>query len=283
MHYKLDEAATDLNHRRPIYTMSQSTASKPLLVVLGATGNQGKAVLKHFLSSGKFSLRAITRNTHSPAAEDLEQQGIETFQADLNDQSSLERAFLGAIYIFATTDSNQLIFQAIEKPDLLDNGETPRDYAKRIELAQGRNIADAAAKTETLQRIVWSSLPGPKKWSHGKYSKVSMFDTKEEISEILGSKVELKDKLSVLLIGFYATNALKVKDLYGPSKVSVHASYLLFLLIKNASTAKRWDLRAGSPHVWRCQSSDRRPRCRCWILDRSSIPDETGYGSCGRH
>ena len=145
------------------------------------------------------------------------------FQADLNDESSLEKALLGATHIFATTDSNQLIFKAIEQPEMLNkNGnETPREYAARIELAQGKNIAEAAAKTETLERIVWSSLPSPKKWSRGKYTKVSMFDTKEEISDVLSSKPELGDKLSVLLIGFYATNALAVKELYGPSKVSL--------------------------------------------------------------
>ena len=47
-----------------------------------------------------------------------------------------------------------------------------------------------------------------------------MFDTKEDIAEILKSTPELHGKLSILLIGFYATNALNVPDLYGPQRVS---------------------------------------------------------------
>jgi len=34
------------------------------------------------------------------------------------------------------------------------------------------NVFDAAAKTEGLERLVFSTLPGPKKWSNGKIDKV---------------------------------------------------------------------------------------------------------------
>lgn len=46
-----------------------------------------------------------------------------------------------------------------------------------------------------------------------------MFDTKEDILEIIKAKPELRHKTSALLIGFYATNALNVPELYGPQKV----------------------------------------------------------------
>lgn len=205
--------------------MSTPSHSDQLLVVLGATGNQGNAVLKHFArpqGQPRMNLRGISRKRNSEAATELQTLGIEMVQADLDDTSSLKVAFEGATHIFATTDSNRLIFDAVKNPELLIENDTPRSYAREIELKQGRNIAEAAASIGGLQRIVWSSLASPKKWSNGRYTKVSMFDTKEDIADILASTSELREKLSVLLVGFYATNALKVPQLYGPLRVSDH-------------------------------------------------------------
>ncbi|KAF2170469.1 hypothetical protein M409DRAFT_64199 [Zasmidium cellare ATCC 36951] len=201
--------------------MSQEANGQHLLVVLGATGNQGKAVLRRYTESQLnpgMRLRGVTRNTESSTAKELQDLGIEMVCADLDDLPSLKAAFTGATHIFATTDSNRLIFEAIKQPHVLKEGQTPRFHARAIELRHGANIAEAAASVPGLQRILWSSLPSPKKWSQGRYSKVSMFDTKEDIYEILKSTPELQDKLSVLLVGFYATNALHVPDMYGPQR-----------------------------------------------------------------
>ncbi|EME44743.1 hypothetical protein DOTSEDRAFT_129965 [Dothistroma septosporum NZE10] len=199
-------------------------SQRKILVVTGATGNHGKAVLNYFnhtMSSHRYELRGITRNTDSETSKELSASGIEMVQADLGDLSSLVTAFAGATHIFATTDSNQLIFNAIENPSILSNGQTAASYAREHELSQGQNIADAASSIAgTLRRIVWSSLPSPEKISNGKYSKVSMFDAKDDIAKLLASKDALKEKLSVLLVGFYATNALNMPALYAPSKVS---------------------------------------------------------------
>lgn len=202
--------------------MNQDKKIDNTLVVLGATGNQGNAVLRYFAEhhyAQNFNLRGVTRNTESEKSNELKRIGVEMVKADLDDIPSLKHAFSGATHIFATTDSNQLIFDAIRRPELLTDGQNPRSYARDIELAQGENIATAAASTTTLQRIVWSSLPSPKIWSNAKYSKVTMFDTKEDIAILLSKREELQDKLSVVLIGFYATNALAVPHLYGPQKV----------------------------------------------------------------
>ena len=143
-------------------------------------------------------------------------------KGDLDSLPSLQAAFSGATHIFATTDSNQNIFHAIRHPEVLSADKTPRSFAREEELVHGRNIADAAASTKTLQRLVWSSLPSPKKWSGGRFTKVTMFDTKDEIRGIMLAMPGLREKLSTLLIGFYATNALNVPLLYGPKKVDCH-------------------------------------------------------------
>ena len=205
-----------------ILKMSCQANYRHLLVVLAETGTQGGAVLRHFAKSAEKSgmqLRGITRNVSSEASRKLEALGVEMRSADINDVSSLKRNFEGATHVFATTDSNRLIFEAIQDPGILAVGETPRSYAQKIEMRQGANIAEAARSTGTLQRLVWSSLPSPKKWSNGRYTKVSMFDAKEDIADMFAADSELKDKLSVLLVGFYATNALGLPKLYGPLKV----------------------------------------------------------------
>lgn len=202
--------------------MDHKPHAADVLVVLGATGNQGRAILHHFASRHKyekFILRGITRNVQSKASQELQSLGIEMISADLDSLPSLRQAFSGATHIFATTDSNQTIFRAIQDPSVLQPGQTARAYAREKELAQGKNIAEAACTTPSLNRMVWSSLPSPRRWSNGQYTKVTMFDTKDEILEMFKTNSELKGKISTLLVGFYATNALNVPKLYGPQKV----------------------------------------------------------------
>ena len=43
-------------------------ADKPLIVVTGATGQQGGSVVKFLLEDGGFRIRAVTRNPDSPKA-----------------------------------------------------------------------------------------------------------------------------------------------------------------------------------------------------------------------
>ena len=83
-----------------------SSASLPLLVVLGATGNQGGSVISHFLhqSPATYRLRGLTRNTSSATSQAMSAKGVDMVAADVDDFSSLQRAFEGASAIFAVTD-----------------------------------------------------------------------------------------------------------------------------------------------------------------------------------
>lgn len=82
------------------------TSEKPLLVVLGATGNQGGSVISHFLSlsPSPYALRVVTRDTSSTKAKSLATQGVEVVFGDFNDPQSLDAAFSGASVIFSVTD-----------------------------------------------------------------------------------------------------------------------------------------------------------------------------------
>jgi uncharacterized protein YbjT (DUF2867 family) len=67
--------------------------SKPIAVIIGATGGQGGSVVDSFLKDGTYQVRGVTRNVQSDKAVALRQRGVEVVTGDLNDQSSLTEAF----------------------------------------------------------------------------------------------------------------------------------------------------------------------------------------------
>lgn len=139
---------------------------KPL-VVFGATGQQGGSVVRYVLNdtelSQQYSIRAVTRDLSSSSAQALKQQkNVEVVQADLTDPSSLTAALRGAHTAFVITAPT---FDA---------------DAKAKELAQGKNVADAAV-AEGVHYLIFSTLPHVAMISGGKYTKVTAFDAKAEV------------------------------------------------------------------------------------------------------
>ena len=114
-----------------------SNADKNVLIT-GATGRQGGAVIRHMLRKG-WRLRALTRNPASHAAKDLARQGVEVVQGDLEAARSLEEICHGVYGIYSVQD-----FWSVG--------------AKR-EIRQGKNLADAAKKAG-VQHFVYSSVGG---------------------------------------------------------------------------------------------------------------------------
>src|SRR5438874_8473382 len=108
------------------------------VLITGATGRQGGGVIRHMLAKG-WKLRALTRNPHSEAAQNLARQGIELVQGDLEDLASLERAAHNMYGIYSVQD-----FWTVG--------------AKR-EVQQGKNLADVAKKAG-VQHFVYSSVGG---------------------------------------------------------------------------------------------------------------------------
>ena len=109
-----------------------------IVLVAGATGRQGGAVIRHMLPMG-WRLRALSRDPTNRAAQDLARQGVDVVQGDLEDPPSIERAVHGAYGIYSVQD-----FWAVG--------------AKR-EIQQGRNLADAARKAG-IGHFVYSSVGG---------------------------------------------------------------------------------------------------------------------------
>lgn len=130
------------------------------VLVTGATGRQGGAVVRHMRPKG-WKLLALTRNPASYAAKQLAAQGVELVQGDLDDPGSLERAARGAYGIYSVQD-----FWTIG--------------AKR-EVQQGKSLADIAKKVG-VAHFVYSSVGGAER-----NTGITHFETKWEVEKHIRS------------------------------------------------------------------------------------------------
>ena len=125
--------------------------SKLSVLVIGATGNQGGAVVQSLLSKG-HNIRTITRNPDSDKAKKLTEQGVEVMKGDFSDSDSLLKAATGMDTIYAMT--------------------TPFETGTEAEVKQGIAIADAAKKAN-VGHFIFGSVA-----SADKNTNIPHFDSK---------------------------------------------------------------------------------------------------------
>lgn len=75
-----------------------------LIVVTGATGQQGGAIARELLDRG-HRLRVVTRKPDADKARALAKRGAEVVRGDFDDDSSMERALKGAWGVFAVQNT----------------------------------------------------------------------------------------------------------------------------------------------------------------------------------
>jgi uncharacterized protein YbjT (DUF2867 family) len=73
---------------------------KKIILVTGATGKQGSAVVRHALRQG-FTVRALTRNPDSLTARALLAKGVEVVKGDMEDLASLRQAMKDVYGVFS--------------------------------------------------------------------------------------------------------------------------------------------------------------------------------------
>jgi uncharacterized protein YbjT (DUF2867 family) len=129
-----------------------------IMLITGATGQQGGAVIRHMLAKG-WSLRALTRNSSSDAALNLARQGVELAQGDLEDLPSLEQAAHSVYGIYSVQNFWKV-------------------GAKR-EVQQGKSLADVAKKAG-VEHFVYSSVGGAER-----NSGIGHWATKWEIEQYI--------------------------------------------------------------------------------------------------
>ncbi|KAF5868219.1 putative NmrA-like protein [Botrytis fragariae] len=179
-----------------------------LIVITSVTGTQGSSIAETFLRFPEWRVRGTTRNPASVTAQVLAEKGVDIVQADFDDKTSLSSAFQGANVIYSNTDFFVHLFTGISEG--APPGRTILEHAYDREVAQGINIAEAAASPsvlETLEYFIYSSLSDATKWSKGKYTMVYHFDSKAEtIRQIESRFPELAARMSTLQMGYYVTN-----------------------------------------------------------------------------
>ncbi len=111
-------------------------AGEKIILVTGATGQQGGAVAAELLGRGR-RIRAMTRKPESAKAKDLQRRGAEVVSGDLDDAGSLERALRGVWGVFAVQNTWEAGVEGEE--------------------TQGKRIAEIARKTG-VQHYVYTSV-----------------------------------------------------------------------------------------------------------------------------
>jgi uncharacterized protein YbjT (DUF2867 family) len=109
-----------------------------IIAVTGATGQQGGAMARKLLADG-WQVRALTRDTDKPAAQELASLGAQLVPGDMDNRAELDAAFNGAYGVFSV--------QNFWLPNVGFEGE----------IRQGKNVADAA-KDAGIQHLVYSSV-----------------------------------------------------------------------------------------------------------------------------
>ena len=138
--------------------MSKNT--ERLILVTGATGQQGNAALRHLRERG-FPTRAMTRDPASSKAHALTGHQTEVTRGEFDDHDSLVRALDGVYGAYSVQDWTG---------------------GKETEIRQGIAMADAAARSE-VDHFVYSSV-GAADQNTG----IPHFDSKFEIEEHIRRK-----------------------------------------------------------------------------------------------
>jgi uncharacterized protein YbjT (DUF2867 family) len=131
--------------------------TKQLIAVVGATGQQGGAVVRALQANGQFKVRALTRNPdkHPQLAD-------EAVAADLNRPETLKAAFAGAYGVFLVTNAWEA-----------GRGESTQALA-----------AVSAAKDAGVRHFIWSTLPDVEAISRGAIA-VPHFTDKARVERIV--------------------------------------------------------------------------------------------------
>jgi uncharacterized protein YbjT (DUF2867 family) len=128
-----------------------------LIAVVGATGQQGGAVVRALQAGNQFKVRALTRNPakHRELAD-------EVIQADLNRPETLAAAFEGAHGVFLVTNP----------------------WEKGTNEVEQATAAVRAAKDAAVKHFVWSTLPDVEGISGGKLQ-VPHFTGKAKVNRVV--------------------------------------------------------------------------------------------------
>lgn len=243
---------------------ASSKNSSPLVAVVGALGTQGASVITALTSSpatATWRIRALTSSPNSAAAKALSASNpnVSIVECNVNDIDSVRDAFRNCSHIFANS--------TFPGPTLLSDGP---EAAERLEHRQAMNLVRAAAATESLRHLVFSTLVDSSVISGGKW-KVPHFSSKQEANAFVvggypGDGVEgaakkeegwgsLRHKSTLMCVTMYGSNL--VWDPYRPRKKVSDISTTDDLLTDELTLAGRNGQRVRDPVALPCRRAIR--------------------------
>jgi uncharacterized protein YbjT (DUF2867 family) len=131
-------------------------SKKLSVLVMGATGNQGGAVVQYLLPNGHH-IRTLTRNPGSEKAKRLKDQGVEVLKGDFFNAESLIKAAKGMDTVYAMT--------------------TPFEVGVDQEVKQGIALVDAIKEAE-VGHLVFGSVASADQLTH-----IPHFDSKYKVEK----------------------------------------------------------------------------------------------------
>ncbi|MFC4114087.1 NmrA/HSCARG family protein [Nonomuraea zeae] len=155
-----------------------------VVLVTGATGNQGGATARQLLARG-WAVRALVRDASKSAAQALRDHGAELVQGDLDDTGSLREAMQGVYGVFSV--------QAL--------AYEPKTLA--AEVRQGKTVADIA-QDSGVAHLVYSSVGGAERETG-----IDHFESKAEIERHI---LALGVPATILRPVFFMNNLLHYAD-----------------------------------------------------------------------
>lgn len=170
-------------------------SNRPTIAVIGATSKQGGSIVRSLIKTGRYNVRALTRNGTSADAKKLEKLGAEIFVGDSSKKEDLRKAFQGVQGVFAMTP-------------VMPPAEEEREQQL------GKLFADVAVE-KGVKHLVWSSLENVETITNGKL-KVPHFTAKAKAQEYIeGLKADIT--VTSVILAFFYTNVI---EYYVPQKDS---------------------------------------------------------------
>ncbi|RJE23807.1 NmrA-like family [Aspergillus sclerotialis] len=179
-----------------------------LLVVLGATGNQGSSVVNAVITdpelSKQYKVRTVTRDTSKPAAMAMKEEGVEVVQGDFDHEETIHASLQDAHTVF-----------------LMTNTTIGHPQGRTLEVRQGKAVADAAVSAGA-QYIIYSTQYSAAEISGGKYP-VDHFDMKYEVDQYIRG---LPIKSAFVAPGSFMQN---FDDLFAPRPIDTKGDFGKFV------------------------------------------------------
>lgn len=150
--------------------ISSTSSSSPVIVVFGATGQQGGSVIRHLIASDKpYQIKAVTRDPGSAASKSLAEQGVKLVQADLGDTAQVNEAVKGADYVVVSLGSLLVILFSTARTKSVgtNTGNNFEFFVSVLCLKKVRSVADdsetyglilAVEMAESAKRLMESDL-----------------------------------------------------------------------------------------------------------------------------